>query len=111
LGTWLHSLGDIHVSTILAVVGGAIAILFGVVVLIWLLEFSELMADYHLLGHSWLRALRLALADCDTERIRKHQQRNPSYTGQPFWFAATPAQRAMWAKDLEQDRHSTPTHS
>jgi len=42
----LLSLGDIHVSTILTAVGGAIAILFGVVVLIWLLEFSELTADF-----------------------------------------------------------------
>jgi hypothetical protein len=71
---WFSSLGDIHVSTIMAVVGIGVLVVFVGLLLAWLADFTRVAWRYHAIGHVWLRALRLALADIeqwDTERERK----------------------------------------
>jgi hypothetical protein len=103
---WLSSLGDIHVSTIMAIVSIGFTFIFVWVLLDWLVRLTALAGQYRALRYPWPRALRLAQADIEDERTRKRQKTNSYYRGQPSQFAATPTEREAWAQDLEQERHS-----
>ena len=101
---WLSSLGDIHVNTIGAVIMIGFAIVFIAVFFAWLIQLCDFILWYRALGYPRLRALRLAQADIEDERIRQQQQHNPYYQGQRSGFAATPADREAWAQDLAEER-------
>jgi hypothetical protein len=101
---WLSSLGEIRVDTIGTIIVLGCAVFCGAALLIWLAELSQLAEHYHTLGHSWLRAIRLAQADIEAARVARQRKRNPYYQGQPSRLAATPANREAWAQELEEQR-------
>jgi hypothetical protein len=88
--TWVRSLGDIRVSTLLTVAALGVTVSFGLVVLDWLLELEAGGVYYHRRGYPWRRTFRLAQADIEEARTKRRQQTNPYYKGQPSAFAAPP---------------------
>jgi hypothetical protein len=88
---WHERLGDIHVTMIAAVVIGVVMVICVVMLVLYLVALSQRTLQYHAFGYPWLRAYRLVLADFATEET-------------PSRFAATPAERETWTRDLEQQR-------
>ena len=87
---WLSSLGDLHVDTLVPVIGIGASVVFIVILFACLVTVWKLAVPYHALGHPWIRALRLAHGDFDGHHLS--------------WLAATPAERQAWSQDLEHQR-------
>jgi hypothetical protein len=102
---WLSRLDAIPVDTLVAVVSIGCTVVFVVGRLAWLEQLRPWAVHYRALGHTRLHALRLAQADVEDENSRRRRETQPSYERQPSWFAATPAEREVWAQALQQERH------
>jgi hypothetical protein len=108
---WVAQFGDIHIDTLLAVLGIGAGAILAVLLLKHCCALTARAGAYHGRGYAWLRAVRLAQADIEDALRRRRLgvlADHPLYQRRPSGWAATPAQRQAWSQDLN-DRMVPPS--